>query len=314
MHCEHSATVSQKTVHLTTSDGLPLFVRQTGSAGLCPRRTLVIVHGAGEHSQRYEHWARLLAQHNWQVVSLDHRGYGLSGGLPGHVDRFEQYLCDLDLVWQTLALVPDETIVFGHSLGGLISARYAQTRPNSMRGLVLSCPLLALQLKVPAWKHTLGRICSILAPRTRFHSDIRTDQLTSDPAAQHTRENDPLRCRSVTANWYFQVLDAMVAAWEEAARLTIPTLLLQGDHDEVVNPEAATKWWLTLPSRDKTLRLLTGHLHELLSEPDWESTASSIMTWMEARLPEPFYSSLASRLDRPSVSIAGQSRRTTGAV
>lgn len=313
MHCERSATVVQKTVHLTTSDGLPLFVRQTSSAGMCPRRTLVVVHGAGEHSQRYDHWARMLVQHSWRVVSLDHRGYGLSGGLPGHIDRFEQYLSDLDQVWHAFSLVPDETIVFGHSLGGLISARYAQTRPQSMCGLVLSCPLLALQIKVSTWKRTLGRICSLLAPRTRFQTTIRADQLTSDPAARQVREHDPLRCRSVTANWYFQVLDAMVAAWEDAGRLTVPTLLLQGDLDEVVNPEAATKWWVTLPATDKTLRMLTGHLHELLSEPDWALTAAGIVAWMEARLPERPLTSLACWLDRPLVSIAGQSARQTRA-
>ncbi|RLS39260.1 MAG: lysophospholipase [Planctomycetota bacterium] len=307
MHSEHSSTIVQKTMHLTTSDGLPLFVRHTCAAGAIPERTLVVVHGAGEHSQRYEHWARLLAQHNWRVVSLDHRGYGLSGGPPGHIDRFDQYLIDMDRVWQALALCPEQTIVFGHSLGGLISVRYAQTRPNSMRALVLSCPLLALQLNVPAWKRTLGRICSLLAPRTRFRTSIRTDQLTSDPAARRTRENDPLRCRFVTASWYFQVLDAMVAAWDEAPQMALPTLLLQGDQDEVVNPEAATKWWLRLTGRDKTLRVLGGHLHELLSEPDWEQTAAVIVEWMEARLPDPHDTSLVGWLHRPSLPVAEQS-------
>ena len=309
MHCENAATILQKSVHLTTSDGLPLLVRLTSSAGFTPRRTLVVVHGAGEHSQRYERWARLLAQQNWRVVSLDHRGYGLSGGLPGHVDRFEQYLSDLDQVWRELALVPRDTFVFGHSLGGLIAVRYAQTRADVMRGLVLSGPLLALQLKVPAWKRTLGRLCSLIAPTTRFRTTIRSEQLTRDPAARRVRESDPLRCRSVTANWYFQVLDAMVNAWDDVSRLTLPTLLLQGDADGVVNPDAATQWWLKVPSSDKTLRLLGGHLHELLSEPDWEQTAAGIHTWLEARLPETGQTALSNWLDRPTVSIAGQSRQ-----
>ena len=308
MYCEQGTTLLQKTVHLTTSDGLPLLVRQTTSAGSTPRRTVVVVHGAGEHSQRYEPWTRRLAQNNWRVVSLDHRGYGLSGGLPGHVDRFEQYLTDLDQVWQELAIRPQETVVFGHSLGGLIAVRYAQTRPDSMRGLVLSGPLLALQLKVPVWKRTLARLCSVFAPRTRFRSSIRPDQLTRDPAARRVRENDPLRCHSVTANWYFQVLDAMVAAWEEASRLTVPILLLQGDLDEVVNPDAAMKWWLSLPSKDKTLRVLTGHVHELLSEPDWEQTADGILAWLEHRFPEADPLAFLTWINGPTMSLPGQSR------
>lgn len=307
MYCEHGTTLLQKSVHLTTSDGLPLLVRQTTSAGATPQRTLVVVHGAGEHSQRYEAWTRLLAQNNWRVVSFDHRGYGRSGGLPGHVDRFEQYLTDLDQVWAELAIRSRETVVFGHSLGGLIAVRYAQTRPASMRGLLLSGPLLALQLKVPVWKRTLGRLCSVFAPRVRFRSSIRSEQLTRDPMARQVRENDPLRRHSVTANWYFQVLDAMVAAWDEASRLTIPTLLLQGDQDEVVNPEAAMRWWLTLPAPDKTLRLLSGHLHELLSEPDWQQTADGILAWLEQRFPEADPLAFSTWINRPTVSIPGQS-------
>jgi alpha-beta hydrolase superfamily lysophospholipase len=153
----------------------------------------------------------------------------------------------------------------------------------------------------------LARLCSVFAPRTRFRSSIRPDQLTRDPAARRVRENDPLRCHSVTANWYFQVLDAMVAAWEEASRLTVPTLLLQGDLDEVVNPEAAMTWWLTLPSKDKTLRLLGGHVHELLSEPDWMQTADGILAWLEHRFPEANPLAFSTWINRPAVSIPGQS-------
>ena len=296
MHCERSATILQKSFHLNTLDGLPLLVRQTAPAGSLPRRTLVIVHGAGEHSQRYEHWARLLAQHHWRVISLDHRGYGRSGGLPGHVDRFDQYLADLDLVFESLKL-PAETVFFGHSLGGLIATRYAQTRPGALAGLVLSCPLLGLQLRIPAWKRTLGRICTLFAPRTRFQTTIRSEQLTRDPAARRTREADPLRCRSVTANWYFQMLDAIVEAWSDQRQVQLPVLLLQGERDEVVNPEAAIRWWVGVPAPDKTLRVLAGHLHELLNEPDWNHTASGIVAWLEQRVPEPTGLSIAPWID-----------------
>ena len=113
----------------------------------------------------------------------------------------------------------------------------------------------------------------------------------------------------MTANWYFQVLDAMVAAWDEVDRCTLPVLLLQGDRDAVVNPDAATRWWLTLPAPDKTLRLLSGHLHELLSEPDWSHTAAGILAWLEARFPEVDRTGHSTWWDRPTLSVAGQRRR-----
>ncbi|RLS55521.1 MAG: alpha/beta fold hydrolase [Planctomycetota bacterium] len=286
MHCEQDSGVFQKTTHLQTSDGLPLFVRRTRPMGYPPGRTLLVIHGAGEHSQRHERWSRRVALDGWEVVALDHRGYGLSGGPHAHIDNFDQYLDDLDRLWPAMELNPARTILFGHSLGGLIAARYAQTRPGQLAGLILSSPLLAMQLRVPAWKRTLGRVCSLIAPRTRFKSTIKSEQLTRDPVAQSTRDADPLRRHFVTASWYFQVLDALVQVWEESTKLTLPTLLLQGDQDEVVSPEAALRWWLTVPSPDKTMRLMAGHLHELMSEPDWETTAGIVSDWLDARCPE----------------------------
>ena len=81
------------------------------------------------------------------------------------------------------------------------------------------------------------------------------------------------------------VLDALCDAWSDAPRLEAPVLLLQGDADRIVNAEAPLKWLPLLGSRDKSLWLIPGHLHELLNEPGWEATSHRILTWLDGRVP-----------------------------
>ena len=61
----------------------------------------------------------------YAVVSLDHRGHGKSEGMRGYVNRFADYLDDLNLLWESqLAKSKTPVFVFGHSVGGLIATLF----------------------------------------------------------------------------------------------------------------------------------------------------------------------------------------------
>lgn len=270
---------------LSAPDGTSLFLRHWIPSRKSDR-TLVIVHGAGEHGGRYEHFAARVVQGGWNVVAADARGHGRSEGVPTHIADFAQYLDDLGEVLRRASPNANRTAIFAHSLGGLITARLLQTvsRPIAAAA-ILSSPLLALQVRVPAVKRAIGRICSWFAPETRFKTAVKSEQLTRSEWARKQRDEDPHSPKSVTAGWYFVVLDAAYDAWTQAGRLTTPLLLQQGDADEVVNPHAAIEWWSVVASCDKLLRILPGHLHELASEPTWEDTTDFVLDWLESRIP-----------------------------
>jgi hypothetical protein len=73
--------------------------------------------------------------------------------------------------------------------------------------------------------------------------------------------------------------------WEDAGLLTAPILVLQGDADEIVNPNACLEWLPRVGARDRTFKMIPGHLHALLVEPSWESTTADILRWMNRRVP-----------------------------
>jgi len=270
---------------LAARDGTPLFVRHYELAGLPADRALLIVHGTGEHGERYDHFARLAARRGWRVIAGDLRGHGRSGGTPTHLLRFEQYLDDLDTVLDSLTFPRDRIVMLAHSMGGLAGIRYAQTRPGRVAALMPLSPLLAMRIPIASWKIALGRLCLLVAPQTRFRSPITADQVTRCHAARRQRDLDPLRHATVTASWYFRVLDAMYEAWSDAPSMKLPLLLLQGEQDEVVCPLAPLRWWPTVGSADKSLVTLKDHLHELLTEPDWRHTADLVLRWADERVP-----------------------------
>ena len=64
-----------------TKDGLTLFTR-AWMAEKQANAMVVIVHGIGEHSGRYEHVAQMFNAYGLHVFSYDQRGHGKSGSTP----------------------------------------------------------------------------------------------------------------------------------------------------------------------------------------------------------------------------------------
>ena len=273
-------------VNLKANDSTELFVRQfVPRETERPHRTLLVVHGTSEHGGRYRHVAQEAVNRGWEVIIPDLRGHGKSRGVPVHVDDFEQYLQDLDTLFQFFELNPTRTAIIGHSFGGLISARYAETRPTRMAALVLLSPLLGLRVKISPLSYLLGKCMTFVAPRTRFHSTVPVEHTTRNDRVLRHRQQDKLIHRSITASWFFEMKSALEAVWREAPEIIVPMLTLQAGDDLIVEPSAAAPWVAKTSSRDRSFRLLKGHYHELLNEPDWRETLAHLLTWLETRLP-----------------------------
>src|SRR5687768_7132721 len=110
------------------------------------RGIFLITHGLAEHSECYHNLARILVEDGWQVFAWDMRGHGRSEGKRGFVKHLSYYIDDLEIFYNQVAKqVPGQNIVmFGHSMGGLITLRYLQSKRVNHSALVLSSPALGL--------------------------------------------------------------------------------------------------------------------------------------------------------------------------
>lgn len=110
------------------------------------RTTVVLVHGVLSSSFPLNRDSGLLREATGaEVIAIDLRGHGASGGVPGDVDYIGQYEDDLaDVIREIRARQPGGKIILaGHSMGGGIALRYAQ-RPGvpPVDGYLLFAPYL----------------------------------------------------------------------------------------------------------------------------------------------------------------------------
>ena len=129
--------------NFTGSRGLSIYY-QYWEPEVAPRAVIVLVHGAGEHCARYEHLASYMTQHGYAVAGLDYPGHGRSGGTPGFVERFDDYVETLRTFHQRVgAEFPGlPQILLGHSMGGLISSLYLLQYQQDFAGCILSGPAI----------------------------------------------------------------------------------------------------------------------------------------------------------------------------
>lgn len=260
-----------------------LFVREHEPLGGA-ERTLVLLHGASEHSGRHQHVAERLCRLGWRVIAPDLRGHGRSGGRSMHLARFNDYVDDIAAVYDHFELAPDSTTQIGHSMGGLVTVRFAQSHPDRLSAIALSSPLLGLAVRIPPVLLASGRVLSVTFPWKRFRSVINPADVTRCPLSIAARQTDPLFRRSVTAGWFFAVQSAIRAAWHRAEALVMPVLIVQAGEDRIVDAAAARAWIATVASRDTHFHELPGRFHELHYEDDWQATVDLYHHWLASRL------------------------------
>jgi lysophospholipase len=274
-------------------DGLRLYwqtVRPAEEAGaLAAPAHVAIVHGYAEHLGRQREITSALVKQGYVVHLIDVRGHGLSGGKRGFVERFDDYLRDLDLflarVHEQAAKGRSKKPVFllAHSHGALICARYLLDKPQAASGAVFSAPYLRLKLPVPALKLLAGRLIGRLLPSLPMANALRAEQLTRDAAIQQATRTDPLYLQIATPRWFTESSAAQEMVLQRATEFVTPLLLLTGSADPVADPSAGKAFFDAATSKDKRHVSYDGLLHEIFHEPERDLVFDDVLSWLSAR-------------------------------
>ncbi len=251
-----------------------------------PKAVLFIVHGLAEHSGRYMNVVNHCVPLGYAVYGIDHIGHGKSDGARVYVERFEDYTDTLktyfDMVreWQ-----PEKPIVLvGHSMGGLIGSSYLLDHQAELSGAVISAPLLKTSDAVSPILVLVGKALSILTPKFGLLG-LEADGVCRDPAVVQAYVGDPLvHTGKTTARLGAELLKTMERVTAEAAKITLPILILQGSADKLVDPDGARMLHASVSSTDKTLHVYDGCYHEVFNEPERDQVLGDLETWLETHL------------------------------
>ena len=111
-------------------------------------RSLVLLHGFTESSEKYEEMIWYFLKSGADVYVYDQRGHGKSGGKVTdktitHVDRFSDYVSDLEIFVDKVVQKDHPLCLFAHSMGGAVASLYMEKHPETFRRAVLSSPMIA---------------------------------------------------------------------------------------------------------------------------------------------------------------------------
>ena len=273
---------------LTARDGLKLRWRSETAADGATKGEIAIVHGYGEHLGRYDHVAEACLRRGFGVHRFEYRGHGRSQGRRTHIDRFDDYLDDLDaFVTHVASRAKGPITLVGHSLGGLMVARWLQTRGgHPIARAVLSAPFVGLAFAPPVWKRALSKLGSRLFPALRIANGLTVEQLTSDEEKQRETAADPLYLTTTTPRWFCEVTAAQEALLKDGEHLTAPFLMLLGERDPIASPEASRRLFEAAQGTRKALITFDDMRHELFNERDRASVLAALFDWLERPLSE----------------------------
>ena len=231
------------------------------------RGAVLVVHGYGEHSGRYEHVFAALNACGRSCLGIDYRGFGQASGRRSYVRSFDEYLDDVQWGLDELRRHTDRApVLLGHSQGGLIAALFAIERAPTLAGLVLSSPALRFALRVPAWKRALAHLLSAAWPTFALPSKVDARDLTQDEGLREALREDPLIVRVGTARWYTESLRAQRRARAGAARVVTPTLLQVAGSDRVVDASVTRAFCERLGATDVSWVEYPALFHEVYQE------------------------------------------------
>ncbi len=273
------------------------------------RATVQVVHGASEHSGRYDRLAAALTGRGLAVHALDLRGHGRTAegtgtgrfGAPG----VEGVLADVRALHRVAAEQHPglPRLLLGHSMGSIIALAAAEADGGDLAGLVLSGPLGAdpglagtvtqLESAVAAGLGEqpldLGTFNESFEPaRTRY------DWLSRDDAEVDAYLADPLAGDEMPLTYDYAAgvfaMNVRATTAEGVAELPdgLPVLLLSGQRDPVGGADAAHVTTLAGLLRDRGLpveqHVYPDARHEVFNETNRDEVVADLLAWIDARL------------------------------
>lgn len=260
---------------------------------LQPEGLVAMVHGYNsESSWLFGLTALAFAKAGFLVYALDLQGHGYSEGLPGHIPDIQPVVRDciqfFDSARATHPKLP--AFLYGESLGGAISILICLEQKCKWNGLILNGAMCGVSAQFkPAWPlEKLLPVAAFFAPNWRiviskplarksYKEEWKRKLVAKSPNCHASRKPT-----AATALEFLRVCDYISKHCHE---LEVPMLVVHGEDDTVCPSDSAKKVYELAASKDKTLKIFPGMLHQWIGQPkeDVELVFGTIISWITSQ-------------------------------
>ncbi len=243
-----------------------------GWANPQPRYAILLVHGYGEHLGRYAELAGRLVDDGAVVYGVDHVGHGRSDGERVLIPDFEPVVDDVRRLHEHVrAQHPElEVVLIGHSMGGMIAARYAQRYGSDLACLVLSAPVLG------EW----AAVDQLLALEEIPAVPIDPETLSRDPKVGSAYAADPLVWHGAFKRPTLEGLRTMLGVIDAGGVLRLPALWLHGEEDQLVPYDGTAVGWSRIADAGAEAGTYAGARHEIFNETNKREVVHDVLTFV----------------------------------
>lgn len=277
-----------------------------------PKAVLLIAHGMAEHSGRYDHFARFMAEHGFAVYMNDHAGHGRSAQIKGHFadsNGWEHVVKDLHALYaQAVEAHPGLPVfLFGHSMGSFLSRSYIIRYGQELTGCALcgtmgknpggslGKAIAAAQVKLRG-PRSKGEMISRLTGadyNKRIENPVNSSAwLSTDDKVCKAFEADPLSHFPFTAAGYRDMFTGLSEIsslqWAQRVPKELPVFLIAGEEDPVgaygEGPRQVAEWLREAGLEQVELKLYPGMRHEVLNEIGKEQVYEDVLGWLNAKV------------------------------
>ena len=253
------------------------------SPGDNTKAVIILVHGLGEHIQRYIYWADLFKKEGIGFAGVDLPGHGRSEGRRGNIKNYFLLGDMIDILLnsckKTFPGIP--VYIYGHSLGGGIVLDYLLRRNPKINGAIITSPWLHLSFEPAKVKFIIAFVMKNLLPGLIRPSGLNVSHISHDEAVVEKYKTDPLVHGKISVGLFHGAMAAAAYSLKHASALKVPTLMLHGSDDLVCSPEGSREF------AGKTslayLKIWDGGYHELHNEPFKNEVFAYIINWMNRK-------------------------------
>ena len=252
----------------------------------------MVSHGAFEFKERYIEFCENLAMHNIAALVIDMNGHGESEGGRYHIDM-KRWISDIragiDFLTVQPEIDPDAVAAFGLSTGGTAVIETALV-DDRIKTLVLFAPTVRNIMKVDEImlyalltplgfmkKSVTGEPLKISMPKAIGKKRLVWDEETNRTIMQDERFRKSYV--PIPGSWQSSMVDTI----KRVARIRIPTLVMQGENDEIDSPDSSKILYDRLQcERNLIIMPQTGHLGHL--DGSRKKMFESIAQWVYVHL------------------------------
>tara|TARA_B100000315_G_scaffold260282_1_gene320541 strand:- start:122 stop:1093 length:972 start_codon:yes stop_codon:yes gene_type:complete len=263
----------------------------TGTHQDKPKAILLALHGFNDYGLFVKTGAKYFSRHGIQTYAYDQRGFGAAphtGRWPGR----HAFAADLSTITHLLRRHHPATPLYllGHSMGGaIVMTAVTGNNPPNADGIILAAPAVWGRASMQFYQRWALAVLSHTMPWLTLTAEGLDIKPSDNIAMLRALRRDPLFIKRTRVDTIWGLVNLMDDALASSPKLTAKTLILYGDHDEVIKKKPTKMMLAALPglnqpatSGQKLRRYPEGY-HMLLRDLQAENVWRDIVIWISQK-------------------------------